>query len=80
MAAPGNKSRFCVVVSTKLFPKAVQRNHLRRQIYEIFRIHPDLPPVPVDLVVIAKPPVTELNFQDLTKNLIQALQNLIPLS
>lgn len=75
-----NKSRFCVIVSTKLFPKAVQRNRLRRQIYEIFRLHPDLPPVPVDIVVIAKPELTKLDFQDMAKNLIQALQNLTPLS
>lgn len=79
-SAAWNKSRFCVIVSTKLFPKAVQRNRLRRQIYEILRLRPALPSVPVDLVLIAKPPLTKLDFQDMAKNLTHALQNLTPLS
>lgn len=69
-------NRFCVVVSTKIFPKAVQRNHLRRQIYEIFRSKPELPSVPTDLVVIAKSPLVKMNFQELSKTILQTLQNL----
>jgi len=70
------KSRFCAVVSLKVTPKAVQRNRLRRQLFEIFRLHPDLPSVPTDIVVIAKLPLTKLNFQELTKTLVQTLQNI----
>ncbi len=70
------QSRFCVIVSTKIFPKAVERNHLRRQIYEVFRLHPELPSFSADIVVIAKTPLTKLNFQDLTKTIVQLLKNI----
>lgn len=70
------QSRFCVIVSTKIFAKAVQRNRLRRQIYEIFRLHPELPSTPVDLVVIAKTALTKLKFQELSNVFIKALQHL----
>jgi ribonuclease P protein component len=69
-------SRFCIVVSTKIYPKAVDRNRLRRQIYEILRLHPRLPPTPSDLIVIAKAPLTKLKFQDLAQTFIHSLQNL----
>ncbi len=74
------KNRFCVIVSSKIAPKAVQRNHIRRQIYEIFRLHPQLPSAPSDIAVIAKIPLTKLSYPELTKTLVQALQNLITLS
>jgi len=71
------KSRFCVIVSSKIHPKAVERNRLRRQIFEIFRLHPALPSAPADIVVIAKTPLTKLNYQELTGALTLALKNLI---
>jgi len=69
-------SRFCVVVSSKVFPKAVDRNLLRRRLYEIFRLHPELPALPSDIVVIAKIPATHLNFTELKQNIVHTLQNL----
>ena len=72
------KSRFCVIVSVKIFAKAVERNRLRRQIFEIFRTHPELPRSPSDIVIIAKIALTKLNFQDLTTTLLQSLQNITP--
>ena len=68
--------RFCVIVSSEIFPNAIQRNHLRRQLYQIFRLHPELPAVPSDLVVIAKPSLTKLNFQELQSTIIQTLQHI----
>lgn len=73
-----NHSRFCVMTSIKISPKAVERNRLRRQIYEIFRLNPQLPTSPYDLVVIVKPPLSKLSFQELTKSILINLQNLTP--
>lgn len=76
MSNKKDKSRFCIIVSTKIFAKAVQRNLLRRQIYEIIRNNPQLPSTPSDIAVIVKIPLTKLNFRDLTKTILQTLQNL----
>jgi len=71
-----DKSRFCIIVSTKIFAKAVERNRLRRQIYEIIRRNPLPNSTPSDIALIAKIPLTKLNFQALTKTILQTLQNL----
>jgi ribonuclease P protein component len=41
---------------------AVQRNRVKRLCRECFRIHPDLLPRGVDLIVIARPGAPELDF------------------
>ena len=69
-------SRFCVMTSLKVSPKAVVRNRIRRQIYEIFRLNPKLPAVPFDLVLIARSSITKLSFAELTKALLTTLQTL----
>ena len=74
------KSRFCVIVSIKVLPKAVERNRLRRQIFEILRTHPELPRSPTDIVIIANIHITKLNFKDLTTTILQTLQNITPTS
>lgn len=72
------KNRFCVITSTKTLAKATDRNLLRRRLYEIFRLHPELPAKPTDIVVIAKQPLTKLNFKELTETITSVLQNLTP--
>lgn len=69
-------SRFCVITSLKISAKATVRNRLRRQIYEIFRLHPELPATPSDLVLISKALILQLKFAELTKNLLITLKNL----
>ena len=70
-------SRFCVVTSIKISPKAVVRNRLRRQIYEVLRLNPQLPAAPTDIVIFVKNTVTKLKFAALTKAVLSALQHLI---
>jgi ribonuclease P protein component len=44
-------SRFAVVVSKKIYKSAVKRNHLRRRIYEILRLHLDEIARPYDIAI-----------------------------
>ncbi len=69
------ENRFCVVVSKKIAPKATDRNHLRRQIYESIRLSPEIEP-PLDIVLIAKPGIQEIPFDELQKNILSILQKL----
>ncbi len=62
-------SHFCVVVSSKTAPLAVNRNRLRRQAYEIIRLNHALLARPCDLVIICKKTAANLVFQDLQQNI-----------
>lgn len=62
-------SRFCIAVSTHVAPKAVNRNHLRRQISEILR-RSDIPlRTSFDIVLVAKPKLIELPYKKLAQNI-----------
>lgn len=69
-----NNSRFGFVVSTKISRKAVVRNKIKRRLREIVRqsnIEPGF-----DVVIIAKPEITDSNYQDIKnelKNLFKIL-------
>lgn len=71
----GQVSRFAVVVSTKIEPKATDRNHLRRKIYEAIRFA-NKPSLPLDTVLIARPAVKELRFAELQKAVSSTLSKL----
>jgi len=73
---PNAISRFCVIVSSKILAKAVERNHLRRQIYEIIRNNQHLLHASFDVIVIARSPLARLGFQQLTATITSLLQNL----
>ena len=60
-------SRFCVIVSSKIAPKAVRRNQIRRQIYEILRTNQHLLPASFDFALIARTSLLQLTYQDLEK-------------
>jgi len=64
--------RFCVVASAKLAPKAVTRNRLRRQLYEIIRLNKDLEKK-FDIAIITKPPILNLDFASMRKMLTDLL-------
>lgn len=71
-------SRFCVVASVTLFPKAVARNRFRRQIYEILRLHPKLPLQSLDVMLITKNKAEQYkNHEDLEKAVLITLKSLI---
>lgn len=68
-------SRFCVAVSITLAPKAVPRNRLRRQIYEIIRLHKGTFKKSYDLMMVAKPTLLQIkNKEDLIKAVLLTLR------
>ena len=76
LQTPNAISRFCVIVSSKILAKAVERNHLRRQIYEIIRNYQHLLTSSFDIIVIARFPLARLDFQHLNAAITSLLQNL----
>lgn len=74
-SATNNKaSRFCVIVSAKIYPKAVDRNRLRRQLYEIIRLNKELLIKNFDIILIAKPSIKDLSFQTLKTLIIKSFK------
>ena len=71
-----NENRFAVMVSLKVSPKAIERNKIRRQIYEIVRLSHLKSTNPQDIVIITKPNIKELDFQTLETSLSKALQKI----
>ncbi len=72
----GTENRYSASVSTKVFPNAVDRNRLRRRLYEIIRKSADSIPKPFNIVIIAKNAAAVLDWQKLNKHLIQTLQKI----
>lgn len=75
-----DRTRFAVIVSKKLEKSAVKRNRKRRQIYEIIRILEKESLVPAtpkfDIVLIARKPVPQASYDDLSRNLRSILTQL----
>ncbi len=63
-------SKFAVVVSKKVAPKAVDRNKLRRQIYDCIHKNIDLLKTDIVSIIIVKSNVTEAEFEDLNKGIV----------
>ncbi|MBU0578140.1 ribonuclease P protein component [Patescibacteria group bacterium] len=64
-------SQFAVVVSKKVAPKAVDRNELRRKIYEAIRLNMDSLKTDLVVLVIAKSAAEKkANYQELGKGII----------
>jgi ribonuclease P protein component len=62
--------RAAVVVSSKVSKKAVQRNKIRRRIYEILK---ELPLKNFDLIIVTRRPILKISFSELQKELKNAL-------
>ncbi len=69
-------SRFSITVSAKISKKAVERNLLRRRIYEIIRLNPGVLPQKYDIALITKPSILTLNFENLKKTTLHLLKNI----
>lgn len=72
----GQTSRFCVIVSLKVSPKAVIRNSLRRKVYEIIRLNTSLISSPHNIIIICKKGATELPHEELLKELTKAFKKI----
>ena len=67
-------SRFSVLVSRKIFSKAVKRNHLRRQIYEAIRLNMDITKTSgKDIILIPKKHIINLQYQEIEKGVCEML-------
>jgi ribonuclease P protein component len=64
------KNRFAVTISLKVDAKAVKRNLLRRQIYEIIRLNQSLIKKPSDMIFIGKPALAGLTYEKILESII----------
>ena len=64
------KSRLGVVTSRKV-GDAVRRNRARRLLREAFRLHQHQLTQPVDLVVVARPSISDKTFMEVERDLLQ---------
>ena len=63
-------SKFAVIVSKKVAPKAVDRNHLRRQISEAVKDNIPLLKKDVVCLITAKTNVNKAGYEELNKGII----------
>jgi len=68
----GRQSRLGVSISKRV-GSAVERNRIKRQLCEIYRRHQSEIRQPHDLVVICRPQVANLTFQDMEKSFKELL-------
>lgn len=67
-----NHSRYRVIVSRKIDPGAVNRNKLRRQIYEAIRLIPantDTATKNFDIIFIPKKKISESSYKEISTDL-----------
>ncbi len=69
-------SRFSITVSTKISKKAVERNLIRRRVYEIIRLNLGTLPQKYDIALITKPSILKLNFANLKKTTLHLLKTI----
>ncbi|PIS03892.1 ribonuclease P protein component [Candidatus Peregrinibacteria bacterium CG10_big_fil_rev_8_21_14_0_10_44_7] len=69
-------SRFSIVISNKISKKAVIRNKLRRQLFEIIRLHPEETSLkkPHKIVILPRTRALQLDYNRLETELIQTFK------
>jgi ribonuclease P protein component len=67
-------NRFSVIISKKTLASAVDRNKIRRQLYEIIRQNPLDLPNQFDCLIMVKPPLIQLPSDQIQKILLESLQ------
>lgn len=70
-------ARFAVIVSTKIAPRAVDRNRLRRQLYELLRLHGEkfANKPHFDILILPKTSIMNATYSEIETSLL----SLIPL-
>ena len=69
----GAHSRFGIIISSKVSKKAVNRNRIKRQIFNFIREAKNQLPVK-DYLIIVHPEVTKLNKQELQQEFFKILK------
>jgi len=67
-------SRIGITITTKVEKRAVLRNRLRRRIREIFRVRASMLSTPIEIVVIARNNSCDLPFEELERQVVNALR------
>ncbi len=69
-------SRFGIVISNKLSKKAVERNRLRRQLFEIIRLNLEKTSLanPHKIVILPRTKALKLDYKQLEKNLLKTFK------
>jgi len=70
------KSRFTVVVNQQIYKKAVDRNKLRRQLYEAIRTNIQHIPSSLNIMIIAQKQTKDHSYQERESQLITLLSHL----
>lgn len=68
-------ARYRVIISKKLHPKAVTRNHLRRQIYESIRLHQKNVAENRDIILIPKKRILKTKYSEIEADIINIPRN-----
>lgn len=76
-----NDKRFCryrTIVSKKIYPKAVKRNHLRRKIYEAVRSAgiEDAPKTHLDIMLIPKKRIINAKYKEIENDIKETIPKL----
>ncbi|MBD3328103.1 ribonuclease P protein component [Candidatus Peregrinibacteria bacterium] len=69
-------NKFAVIVSKKVTPKAIKRNLLRRQIYEILRLNKDLSEKKYNIIIIGSPKILEMTYSEMEQNIKSLLKKI----
>ncbi|MBI4231691.1 ribonuclease P protein component [Candidatus Peregrinibacteria bacterium] len=69
-------SRYRVIISKKLHPKAVNRNRLRRQVYEAIRKNLSQNQSNFDIILIPKKNILNKSYQEIEKDISSNILNL----
>lgn len=72
------ENRFSVIITEKIAKKAVARNRLKRQIYEVIRLNQDKFPTSTqfDILILPKKAIIGATFQDIEADLLPLLKKL----
>ncbi len=75
--APAASARVGVVASRAAVGVAVKRNFAKRRLRELFRRNQRLLPRAVDLLLVARPPLNQLEFRELESRFVEACRRIV---
>lgn len=68
-------ARLGITITTKVEPRSVGRNRIKRRIREIFRLNKHSLRDPLDLVIIGKQGVSECTYKEIEQELLGTLRH-----
>ena len=68
--------RFAIIVSNKISRKATERNRIKRRLREIIRLVIPKLPQDIDLIVLTRPGIKEIDYEEMKKRVHTCLKKL----